>query len=447
MQYPASAPHLVWHPWIKKSQGGSQIKTRTFLVILSTLIYIMCTVSGIADEYDWPRWRGPNGDGISLETDWDPKALAGGPKILWKVDVGMGYSNVVIKDNRLYTMGRKSSESIVFCLNAETGEEIWQYSFENVQDPQSTPTIEGKYIYALGKEGILLCLKAKNGKRRWVKDLVNEYAARAPYYGFAGSPVVAGELVVLTANSAGMALNKYTGELVWRSSPPPKERYPDNSTGIDYSTPVIYVRGDKQYAIVSGYNGVSSVDVETGDQLWLYDWGKQPYTIGNQIADPLLFGEKLFVVEYYSQHPGSFLIDIGGNDIPKLMWVNRESCSNNGSPVAIDGYIYVCQDGIQSGFGSLRCLDAKNGEILWEQALEGNPITLSASEGKLIILDSQGRLFIAEASPYEYKEISSCDVLEGERKLRQFWTPPVLYKGKIYCRNYAGDLICIDVSK
>lgn len=289
-----------------------------------------------------------------------------------------------------------------------------------------------------------MCLKVKNGKRRWVKDLVNEYAARAPFYGFAGSPVVAGELVVLTANSAGMALNKYTGELVWRSAPPPKERYPDDSTGIDYSTPVVYARGDKQYAIVSGYNGVSSVDVETGDQLWLYDWGKRPSRIGNQVADSLLFEEKLFIVEYYTQHPGSFLLDISGNDIPKLIWVNRESCSNNGSPVAIDGYIYVCQDGIQSGLGSLRCLDAKNGEILWEEALEGKPITLSASEGKLIILDSQGRLFIAEALLYGYKEISSCDVADGARL---FWTPPVLYKGKIYCRNFYGDLICIDVSK
>ena len=423
------------------------MKTKTLVCVLVIFVFGISIQYAIADDFDWPRWRGPNGDGISMETDWDPAALAGGPKILWKVDVGTGYSNVAIKDNRLYTMGLKSREWVVFCLNAKTGKKIWQYPFEDIRDPQSTPTIDEKSVYVLSTEGILMCLKVKNGKRRWVKDLVNEYAARVPFYGFAGSPVVAGELVVLTANSTGMALNKYTGELVWSSAPPPKERYPDDSTGIDYSTPVVFARGDKQYAIVSGYNGVSSVDVETGEQLWLYDWGKHPASIGNQVADPLLFEEKLFIVEYHSLHPGSFLLDIGGNDIPKLMWVNRESCSNNGSPVAIDGYIHVCQDGIQGGLGSLRCLNAKNGEILWEEALEGKPITLLASEGKLIILDSQGRLFIAEASPYGYKEISSCDVLEGERTLRMFWTPPVLCNGKIYCRNYTGDLVCIDVSK
>lgn len=62
-------------------------------------------MTGIADDFDWPGWRGPNGDGISNETDWDPEALAEGAEILWKVDLGMGYSNVAINDNRLYTMG------------------------------------------------------------------------------------------------------------------------------------------------------------------------------------------------------------------------------------------------------------------------------------------------------------------------------------------------------
>ena len=73
----------------------------------------MCAAGGIADEFDWPRWRGPNGDGISLETDWDPEALSGGPKILWKVNVGWGHSNVAIQDNRLYTMRKEGKESVL----------------------------------------------------------------------------------------------------------------------------------------------------------------------------------------------------------------------------------------------------------------------------------------------------------------------------------------------
>jgi hypothetical protein len=83
---------------------------------------------------------------------------------------------------------------------------------------------------------------------------------------------------------------------------------------------------------------------------------------------------------------------------------------------------------------------------MWEKEMKMASVT--AADGKLIILEENGTLRIAEANPQSYKEISSCDVLGGEKKLGGwFYTPPVLYKGKIYCRNYAGDLICIDVSK
>jgi outer membrane protein assembly factor BamB len=385
---------------------------------------------------------------MSKETGWNPKALERGPRVLWSTNVGFGYSNVAIEDNRLYTMGRKSEKNVtnnvVYSLDARSGKLLWKYSFESIDHPQSTPAVYGEYVYTLSKNGIMVCLNKKNGSLQWSKDIVKEYAARVPWAGFAGSPIVVGETVVLTANSAGMGLNKNTGTLVWSSSLPTKERYYD-STGIDYSTPVIYAHGDKQYAIISGYNGVYSVDVETGEHLWHYDWGKSWESIGNQVADPLCLNDKLFIVEYYSGKPGAFLLDIGGNDTPKLLWTNNETNSNNGSPVAIDGYIYVCKDGIQTGSGSLRCLDGKIGNILWSEDLERKCISLSAADGKLIILDGKGRLYIADASPDGCRELSRCalpDKLTGS-----WWTPPVLCNGKIYCKSSSGALVCIDVSK
>ena len=70
-----------------------------------------------------------------------------------------------------------------------------------------------------------------------------------------------------------------------------------------------------------------------------------------------------------------------------------------------------------------------------------------AADGKLIVLNEKGMLFIAEASPAGFTPLSKGDVLKGEETIRRFYTPPVLCKGRIYCRNYAGELICIDVSK
>ncbi|GAI95708.1 unnamed protein product, partial [marine sediment metagenome] len=127
------------------------MKSRMLIFILFVFLFGICTTYGIADDFEWPRWRGPNGDGISMETDWNPEALTGSPKILWNGDVGMGYSNVAIKDNRLYTMGIEG----VVCLNAETGEEIWRYADERFGDPKATPTIGGKYVYTLSDKGIL----------------------------------------------------------------------------------------------------------------------------------------------------------------------------------------------------------------------------------------------------------------------------------------------------
>ena len=86
---------------------------------------------------DWPRWRGPNMNGISAETGWLAKWSAEGPKQLWKVNVGAGYSAVAVGKGRLYTMGNRKNTDTIWCLNAATGEELWKQSYpcRNVQHP------------------------------------------------------------------------------------------------------------------------------------------------------------------------------------------------------------------------------------------------------------------------------------------------------------------------
>jgi outer membrane protein assembly factor BamB len=419
------------------------------IIFIFLSIFILCVTYGNADVLDWPRWRGPNGNGISMETDWNPEALAGNPKILWKVDLGFGYSNVAIKDNRLYTTGNMGRENIVYCLTADTGEEIWRYSFEEkYQEPQATPTIDGKFVYALSKNGILLCLKAKNGKLRWKKDLVSEYGAVKPYYGFAASPVIEEDLIILTVNNFGFALDKNTGNKVWGSNKPTLEKVRGHSTGTHYATPVMYDYNGKRYAAISNYEGLHSVEVKTRNVLWTYEWG-EPYR-GSYATDPIIFDNKVFITRY--NEAGCLLLDIGGGK-PKVLWKNQNMSSDTSSPVLIDGYVYGVDGGPEVHVASLRSLDVETGEIMWEDELrtekEKRMVTASliAADGKLIILEDDGTLHIAEATPSSYQEISSGDVLDGEQKKRQFWTHPVLYKGKIYCRNYVGDLVCIDVSK
>jgi outer membrane protein assembly factor BamB len=417
----------------------NSIRPIRVIIISFLLVFGICTTYVTADDFDWPRWRGPNGNGTSLETDWDPKALAGGPKILWKMDVGAGYSNVVIKDNRLYTIGiaENRKENVVSCLNADNGELIWQYTFEtsqSLQFPHSTPTIDGKYVYALTVEGLLFCIKAKNGKVLWEKNLVMDYNTEEIPYGYSGSPVIEGDLIILNVNTAGIALNKKTGDLIWASPVHTDKRNPYGY----HATPVLYDYKGKRYALLFSGTGLYSVEVETGKQLWYFEF----ITFGEQAADPVFFKQKVFISTGYTLARCA-LLEITGNE-PQVMWENENLRNKFSSSIYIDGYLYG-SDGDEGKVAPIRCIDVKTGDVMWEKKMK--MASLIAANGKLIILDEEGNLHIAEATPSSYKEISSGDILGGERKPRMFYTPPVLYKGNIYCKNFRGYLVCIDVSK
>jgi len=408
------------------------MKARTFLVILFTLIFITCTVIGIAEDFDWPRWRGPSGDGISMETGWNPKALSEDPKILWKTNVGLGYSNVTIKDGRLYTMGLRGRTTIIFSLNAETGEEIWQYSFEDFRDPQSTPTIDGKYLYVLSSKGILFRLKIKNGKLQWERDLVDEFEAPQARFGFATSPVIEEDLVILNVKTC-IALNKKNGDKVWVSEVHEIPLYDDY-----YATPVIHEFDGRRCALIFSGRGLFSVDVMTGEKIWYYEW---KITGSPNCVDPIAVDNKIYTSS--AAMGGCVCLEIIDGE-PSVLWKNSNMNNAWSTSVLIDDYLYGC-DGYVYPVSRFGCLDFNTGSVMWtEKMREASAISAG---GKLIILGEDGTLRIAKATPESYQEISHCDVLEGEEKGRKFWTIPVLCNGKIYCRNYFGDLICIDVSK
>ena len=415
------------------------MKTRLLVCFLVILVVSVYTHYSIADDFDWPRWRGPNGDGISMETDWNPEALAGGPKIIWNVDVGRGYSNIAIKDNRLYTIaaGENWKENVVYCLKANNGKLIWQYAFEtsgNLLWPHSTPTIDGKYVYTLSADGLLLCIKAKNGKVRWEKNLVVDYKTEEIPFGYTGSPVIEGDLIILNVNTAGIALHKETGDLIWIS---PAHTDKKNADGY-HATPVVYDYEGKRCALFFSGTGLYSAEVETGKQLWYFEF----ITHGEQAADPIPFEQKVFLSVGYTRAKCA-LLEITGNE-PQVVWETENMRNKFSSSIYIDGYLFG-SDGDEGKVGSLRCIEVQTGDVMWEKEMRMSSLT--AADGKLIILEEDGNLHIAEATPSSYQEISSCDVLEGEEKGRLFYTPPVLCNGKIYCKSLGGDLVCIDVSK
>ena len=125
-----------------------------------------------------------------------------------------------------------------------------------------------------------------------------------------------------------------------------------------------------------------------------------------------------------------------------------------GTPVIVDGDVYLAVTAGRAGGradASLQCLDLATGKPLWPPQLtvrgSSPSLSLVAADGKLVVLDNKGMLRIAQPTADGLTQISSCDLYNGESTLRKFWTAPVLCNARIYCRNFAGDLICVDVSR
>ena len=244
--------------------------------LLSSLAYTDSSDDG------WPRWRGKNGDGISNETNWNP-ILERGAGILWKVEIGSGYSNVVIQNDRLYTMGYGDGPSL-YCLDAATGQEIWKYVFTGYVEPQSTPCVDGDSVYGLNADGVLVCLNTKNGEHRWEKNIEKDLNAKIRTRGgWATSPVVEGDLLLINANTMGYALDKKSGDTVWRIE---DASGPSNSWG-SYATPVVCDIGDVRCALFLGPGSLNVVEVTTGDILWSY----RHDDIYHPAADPTFIGD------------------------------------------------------------------------------------------------------------------------------------------------------------
>jgi outer membrane protein assembly factor BamB len=275
---------------------------------------------------------------------------------------------------------------------------------------------------------------------QWKLNIVEEYKVVCPGYGFAGSPVVEGDLLIITVNSWGIALDKKTGGLVWTSPPVDYKKEVSNGTGSLYATPVVYSQNNKRYAfILSGY-GLYSVEVDSGKPNWFYKWNPS-----DKIADPIIFNNKVFI-STAEDFVGCVLLDINGEK-PKVLWENKNLLNDINTSVLIDGYLYGCHGPVRYQEAVLRCANFETGEVMWEKDLgQQRSMSLSAAGDKLIILDNKGVLHIANASPKVFDEISSAQLFEGSMLIK-CWTSPVLCGGKIYCRNYPSELWCIDVRK
>ena len=390
-------------------------------------VLLACGLCHSAAQADWPQWRGPRRDATStakgLSADWKRRP----PKVLWRARVGTGFSSIAVADGLAFTLGNRGGADTVFAFDAATGKVKWKHTYRcdlaplrHEGGPFATPTADGGRLYTLSKLGHLFCFDAATGRVLWQRDVVKATGSLRASYGFAGSPLVSGNLLILNAGPAGAALAKDTGKVVWKSTGDVKP---------GHASPLPVKLGDRGGVLILAKTQMVIIDPATGRilrQRPITGQGSRIY----KIADPLAVGERIFITATYG-----YVCALLGTSDGKVseLWRNENLTSKVYSPVLVDGHIVGTH--LEK---SLRCLDPATGKLKWSQRFAGNVIVL---DGGCLILTGTGDLVLADITGKGYKELARTQVLKGK-----CWTAPALAGGRVYCRNADGDLACVDIS-
>lgn len=415
-------------------------------VLLSCIAFIFCSNSLLAQ--DWPQWRGPNRDGKSAETglnlNWSEKQ----PKLLWTFrEAGAGYSSPSIANGILYGQGAANGDDFAFALDASTGKLIWKKRLGNLfvmdrgDGPRGSVTVDGDKLFLIRGGGQIHCLSAKDGTQLWQKDfrkdLGGEFMSHTDW-GYSESPLVDGDLVICTpggSQGALAALNKNTGEVVWRSTQ-------WTSPGGYSSAIKAEVDGVKQY-IQFARDGVAGFSAADGKMLWKAD------VAGNKVAvipTPIYHNNIVYVTSGYNAGCAAVKLKKEGSSFTaETLYANRNVSNHHGGVVLVDGHIYGHSDA-----PGWFCQDIETGERLWqfrEKVGPGKGAVIYA-DGHLVCLDERsGTLVSALASTDGWKETGRIEIPERSKVQsidNMVWTHPVIASGKLYLRDH-NLLFCFDL--
>ena len=396
-------------------------------------LLILVLLANLAQAEDWPNWRGLRHDGISREAV--PKADFS--KIAWRAKIGVGFSSMAVADGRVFALGstgkRRGNQETFTCLNAATGKKIWSDTYpaalvDNSHEggPCASPTVDGKRVYGFSKSGRLACYNAADGEKHWTVDLMAKAGLpKPPEWGFAGSPLILGNMVIVEATFT-CALDKTTGKEIWRS-----QKYKPA-----YGSPIAFQFKNKIYLATLKTDGLVILDAQTGKTVAFQDWRTSFRT---NSTTPIIIGNKIFISTGYQR--GCALFEFTGNGL-KQIYTNKNLSNHMNNSVVLGGFVYGF-DGNTHGRvpKQIVCMRLADGAVQWRK--EGYLCgSLMAVQNQLLILGEKGKLALGPASPKGFTPTAEAQILQG-----RCWTVPVLSNGRIYARNAAGTLVCVDARK
>lgn len=368
---------------------------------------------------NWPTFRGPLGNGVSDSTGL-PLVWSETQNVVWKTPIhDKGWSSPVVWGDQVWltTAKEDGSEQFALCVDRETGKVIHDVKlFDNKQQfdvrkynsyASPTPVIEEGRVYLhFGGSGTA-CLDVKTAKKVWERRDLPSREER----GAGSSPILHGDYLYLVFDGFDrqylVCLDKHTGKTIWE-----RDRGVDFGTDNGdlrkaFATPQIITVEGREQLVCPGAVWTQAVDPKTGEDIWRVRTGGMNAAARPIYSDGLVFacsadgGFGLFAVR-----PGKGVLSA-----EDVAWKGAKGMAKRGSPLLIDGLLYVANDA-----GSLTCLEAKTGEVVWQERLGNSPFIASpvAAEGRIYCFNEAGDGYVV-ATGRTFKKLASNKLADGGR--------------------------------
>jgi outer membrane protein assembly factor BamB len=386
------------------------------------------------------EWREEDRTGISAEMGLLKLWPENGPELIWlNTSLPKGHSSVTFGNNFIYTTGNDGENDVLVALDAE-GNIKWQTVYGrawNPSNPESrcTPTVEGDKVYVSSGYGDLACINGITGEIIWSLKASETFKGTYGEWGIAESLLIDNQKLYFTPGgpeTMTIALDKATGELIWKSE--------SLNSKPGYVSPILIEYAGKKMIINVGLLFIFAIDASDGKVLWkikhvdtvdhsgyLSTWPGLDFI---KCVTPIYHDGKIYVTGGYDT--GGVLLSLSedGNSVT-VDWTDKVLDVHHGGVVMIDGYIYG-SNWINNGDGNWCCINWNTGRKMWEDHWHCKGSIISA-EGLLYIYDErQGNVGLLRVNPEKFDLISSFRIKAGSGP---YWAHPVINNGVLYIRH------------
>jgi outer membrane protein assembly factor BamB len=389
---------------------------------------------------DWPQWRGPTRNGVSVERDLLNAWPAEGLKQIWKVVLGGCHSSPVVADGKVYCVAQEGDKAILACLDKKDGKKLWSVPFGEQgkspafgnQGPYATPTVDGDRVYVMTSAGTVACVSAADRKVLW-SHIREKLDLKTAGWGASSSFLIVGDLAIIN----NIAFKKTTGEVAWKG----------DQAVIDHSSPVLVKVDGKEQIILEARNGVLSVDPATGKENWFCKGADEVKSPGwNVILTPVWTGQELLAIARTKKYgspvvaltvgkaagDSGYKLDLAISGFPEP--TNACQCS---SPVSAGKWVFgVITDNPKS---TMLCCSLEDGKVAWKKDVPDNTWSSPLlADGRVYQQLADGTLLMFKADGAEYRELGRAKICDQTR------ASPALSDGHLFIRD-DESVICLKV--